>query len=177
MTLIPWSAAFRIQSWLSKQRVDQPMAHVDFDSGNKWLTRAVIERGDRVRVEVPLSITGLPPGMLAKPEGFSVQLQAPDGRMSYADQLPLKYASNMGQEFSLQVTVDGAFYRRVKNEPMKVRGSLYMTLFGNRQTVRVPFGDRSVPVSRVGVCSASGGRSEEHTSELQSQSNLVCRLL
>src|SRR2546427_4186081 len=26
-------------------------------------------------------------------------------------------------------------------------------------------------------CSASGGRSEEHTSELQSQSNLVCRLL
>jgi len=157
MTLIPWSAAFRIQSWLSKQRVDQPMAHVDFDSGNKWLTRAVIERGDRVRVEVPLSITGLPPGMLAKPEGFSVQLQAPDGRMSYADQLPLKYASNMGQEFSLQVTVDGAFYRRVKNEPMKVRGSLYMTLFGNRQTVRVPFGDRSVPVSRVGVCSASGG--------------------
>ena len=32
-----------------------------------------------------------------------------------------------------------------------------MTLFGNRQTVRVPFGDRSVLVSRVGVCSASGG--------------------
>src|SRR5688572_9680594 len=26
-------------------------------------------------------------------------------------------------------------------------------------------------------CNSSGGRSEEHTSELQSQSNLVCRLL
>src|SRR2546430_5139753 len=32
-------------------------------------------------------------------------------------------------------------------------------------------------LSRVGVTETSGQRSEEHTSELQSQSNLVCRLL
>src|SRR2546430_12505770 len=31
--------------------------------------------------------------------------------------------------------------------------------------------------SRVGCYSCKSGRSEEHTSELQSQSNLVCRLL
>src|SRR2546430_11410449 len=29
----------------------------------------------------------------------------------------------------------------------------------------------------LGICSLLHGRSEEHTSELQSQSNLVCRLL
>jgi len=161
MTLIPWSAAFRIQSWLSKQRVDQSLAHVAFDSGSRWLTRAVIERGDRVRVELPLNITGLPPGMIAKPEGFSVQLQASDGTMWQADQLPLRHTSNMGQEFSLQATLDGAFYRKVKEAPIKVRGSLYLTLFGNRQTARVPFGDRSVPVRRVGVCSASGGANRQ----------------
>jgi hypothetical protein len=158
MTLIPWSAAFRIQSWFSKQRVDQSLVHVDFDSGNRWLTRAVIiEGGSRVRVELPLTITDLPAGMIARPEGFSVDLQALDGAMWQADQLPLTIASKMGQKFSLEATVDGAFYRRVKDEPLKVRGSLYMTLFGNRQTVRVPFGDRSVRVPRVGVCSASGG--------------------
>jgi len=158
MTLIPWSAAFRIQSWFSKQRLDQSLVHVDFDSANRWLTRAVIvEGGGRVRVELPLTITGLPAGMIAKPEGFSVDLQAPDGAMWQADQLPLRIASKMGQKFSLEATVDSAFYRRVKDEPLKVRGSVYMTLFGNRQTVRVPFGDRSVPVPRVGVCSASGG--------------------
>jgi len=157
MMLIPGSAAFRIQSWLSKQRVDQSLVHVDFDLGNRWLTRAVIEGGERVRVELPLNITGLPLGMIAKPEGFSVQLQASDGTMWQADQLPLRHTSNMGQEFSLQATLDGAFYRKVKEAPIKVRGSLYLTLFGNRQTARVPFGDRSVPVRRVGVCSASGG--------------------
>src|SRR2546427_6287657 len=36
--------------------------------------------------------------------------------------------------------------------------------------------DRDEPEPRVGV-QVVGGRSEEHTSELQSQSNLVCRLL
>src|SRR2546427_5503317 len=35
---------------------------------------------------------------------------------------------------------------------------------------------RSAGRARLGLAS-SGGRSEEHTSELQSQSNLVCRLL
>src|SRR2546430_8385886 len=34
----------------------------------------------------------------------------------------------------------------------------------------------SMPVSTE-TCPQCGGRSEEHTSELQSQSNLVCRLL
>src|SRR6266513_4574279 len=74
MTLIPWSAAFRIQSWLSKQRVDQSLVHVDFDSGNRWLIRVVIEGGDRVRIELPLDITGLTPSMFARPEGFFVHL-------------------------------------------------------------------------------------------------------
>jgi hypothetical protein len=157
MTLIPWSAAFRIQSWLSKQRVEQSVVHVDFDSANRWLTRAVMEVSGRVRIELPLNLTALPPGMIAKPEGFSAQLQAPDGTIWHSDQLPLRYGSDMGQKFSLQATVDGAFYRKVKDEPLKVRGSLYLTLFGNRKTAQVTFEDRSVPVPSVGVCSASGG--------------------
>jgi hypothetical protein len=81
--------------------------------------------------------------------------------MWQADQLLLRSAGKMGQKFSLEATVDGAFYRKVKDEPLRVRGSLYMTLFGNRQTVRVPFGDRSVLVPRVGVCSASGGANRQ----------------
>jgi len=160
MTLIPWSVAFKIQSWFSKQRVEQPLARVDFDSGSKWLTRAVIE-GNRVRIELPLNVSALPPDMSAKPEGFSVQLQTPDGTMWRADQALSGYASNMGQEFSLQITVDGAFYRKVKDEPMKVRGSLYLTVFGNPRSALIPFGDRSVLVPHVGVCAASQGANRQ----------------
>ena len=52
--------------------------------------------------------------------------------------------------------MDGAFYKKVKDQPIRVRGSVYLTIFGNRQTARVPLGDQLVPVPRVGVCAASG---------------------
>lgn len=44
---------------------------------------------------------------------------------------------------------------------MRVRGSLYLTILGNRQTARVPFGDQSVLVPQVGVCAASGGANRQ----------------
>src|SRR2546430_4400757 len=50
----------------------------------------------------------------------------------------------------------------------------YTTLFrspGCRRRLRTP--QSSAPP----MCASRAGRSEEHTSELQSQSNLVCRLL
>src|SRR2546427_7940786 len=40
-----------------------------------------------------------------------------------------------------------------------------------------PVQRRSPPGTRISSAGAIGRRSEEHTSELQSQSNLVCRLL
>src|SRR2546430_12430828 len=52
----------------------------------------------------------------------------------------------------------------------------YTTLFRSHDAVAVGFGvllDRRADVTEKGP----GARSEEHTSELQSQSNLVCRLL
>src|SRR2546427_11304317 len=42
---------------------------------------------------------------------------------------------------------------------------------------RVAFGGACVPLQWAAGRRLCGGRSEEHTSELQSQSNLVCRLL
>src|SRR2546427_4096515 len=60
----------------------------------------------------------------------------------------------------------------------------YPTLFRSCLPQRAHPARRSVPQARIpAFCIAFGrrgraeGRSEEHTSELQSQSNLVCRLL
>src|SRR5688572_31391457 len=52
----------------------------------------------------------------------------------------------------------------------------YTTLF--RSLHQTPYGQRIDPIPDTRGCpGASSKRSEEHTSELQSQSNLVCRLL
>src|SRR2546430_8708972 len=57
----------------------------------------------------------------------------------------------------------------------------YTTLFRSRAFLALPssFFSTRTPLSTCFSCSRNGGRnrSEEHTSELQSQSNLVCRLL
>jgi hypothetical protein len=155
LTLIPGSAVLKIQSWFSKQTVEESVPHVDFDSTNKWLTRAVIERENRVRIELPLNVAALPPGVSAKPEGFSLQLQIPDGTTARIDQVPLQLVSNTEPKFSLQFTLDESFYAKVKHAPLTIHGSLYLTIFGDRQSARIPFGDQLVTVTRVGVCSSS----------------------
>src|SRR2546430_6421420 len=45
------------------------------------------------------------------------------------------------------------------------------------QALRLFCAERGVPCEQVGTWVVATSRSEEHTSELQSQSNLVCRLL
>src|SRR2546430_4463650 len=58
----------------------------------------------------------------------------------------------------------------------------YTTLFRSLQAQGGDARQRGIGFDRVGVgfgdlAPSDNGRSEEHTSELQSQSNLVCRLL
>src|SRR5256885_11926591 len=51
----------------------------------------------------------------------------------------------------------------------------YTTLF--RSILPMPAGPRTALRPFDGICNLAHGRSEEHTSELQSPCNLVCRLL
>src|SRR5690606_41377191 len=59
-------------------------------------------------------------------------------------------------------------------QPCKV-GDGGMSFSSSRNPLRPDV--QSPPVEPPRACARSGGRSEEHTSELQSRENLVCRLL
>jgi hypothetical protein len=155
MLSIPWPAAFAIQSLVSRQQVDSSSVSVVFDSGDS--ARAMVQRDDRVRIILPLDITGLPNGTAAKVEGFFVAMNAPDGTVWKSKQILPTSTILAGQEFALEATVSRAFYLKVKARPLRTHGSLYLTLFGDQQTSNIPFGDRPVTVPRVGACSASQG--------------------
>src|SRR2546428_2427078 len=49
--------------------------------------------------------------------------------------------------------------------------------FMKKNVPAAPCGYRFMTIARSRMCGRSTGRSEEHTSELQSRSDLVCRLL
>ncbi len=152
---IPWPAAFAVQSLVSRQRADSASVRVALDSGDS--ARAITERNDRVRIILPLDITGLPHNTAAKVEGFFVTLEAPDGTLWKSKSILPASDILSGREFALDTTVNRTFYLKVKDEPLRVRGSLYLTLFGDPQTSNIPFGNRPVTVPRVGACSASRG--------------------
>src|SRR2546430_9186154 len=62
----------------------------------------------------------------------------------------------------------------------RARGEHVITLAGTELAYRILFdqmNEGAVTLTRDGTIAYCNRRSEEHTSELQSQSNLVCRLL
>jgi len=155
---MPWTAAFAIQSRLSKERVDPSSLHIGFDSGRSSLARALPVKGDRVQIDLPLLIMGIPSGRSVKSDGFSVAIEARDGNAWRSEPQPWGYVISEGSVTTLQTTVPGSFYRKVKDEPVAIRGTLYLTMFGNPQTARIPFESRfesrPVPAPGVGLCSA-----------------------
>ena len=155
--LLPWTAAFALQSRLSTQPIDPASLRIDFDSDKQWAARALIERGDRVWVEIPIKLTGIPAGMSARYDGVIMAIEASDGSTWPADRQPWSHVTSRDQVLSLQATVDGGFYRKVKDQQVKFRGALYLTLYGNQRVTDVPFSAPPIAVPGRGLCAASPG--------------------
>ena len=57
----------------------------------------------------------------------------------------------------MQATVDGGFYRKVKDQQVKFRGAMYLTLYGHQRVTDVPFSAPPMAVPGRGLCTASPG--------------------
>jgi hypothetical protein len=154
LAFTPWTTAFGIQAWLTKQHLDMSSARADFVSDDKSLTR-VFRNRDQIDIGLAFRMAGFPAIDGMQVEGFFADFVAQDGSKRHIEQLPTWAFANWGQHFSLWASVDDAYYKKVKDEPLTVRGELYLTLYGHRQSTHVPFDDSAVTVPRVGVCSAS----------------------
>jgi len=155
--LIPWTAAFALQSRLSKQPIDPASLRIDFDSAKQWAARALIEKGDRVWIEIPITIAGIPAGMSPRYDGAIMAIEASDGSTWPADQQPWSHVTTRDQVLWLQATVDGGFYRKVKDQPVKLRCAMYLTLYGNLRVTEVPFSAPPMAVPGRGLCTATPG--------------------
>jgi hypothetical protein len=155
--LLPWTAAFALQSRLSKQPIDPASLRIDFDSAKQWAARALIERDGRVWIEIPVKLAGIPAGMSARPDGVIMAIQAPDGSTWPPDRQPWSHIIVRGGVLSLQTTVDSGFYRKVKDQPVKLRGAMYLTLYGNLRVTEVPFSAPPMAVPGRGLCTATPG--------------------
>jgi hypothetical protein len=152
-----WSTAFAMQSHFSRQHIDESSLHVGLFNRLKWATRALVNRDGTVSLHIPLELSGVPGDLVPRTEGLTVKIEGAGGAVWNKNETPWAEVSTTGQLIALQTTLDGAFYQKVKDQPVRLRGFLYLTLFGNQRISRVPFDNRPRPVPGLGICSASGG--------------------
>lgn len=154
-TLLPWTAAFAIQSRISRKRIDPSAVRVGFNSARTWAARLLLLKSGRAQFDLPLQIAGVPAGLEASPDGLTVTIEAPGGPVWRSGNMFWARVSTAGRLVSLQAEMDGSFYKKVRNTPVTLRGSLYLTLYGNRRAASIPSDGQAVPVPGVGLCSAT----------------------
>jgi hypothetical protein len=155
-TPFSWTRAFSIQSRFSSQPAAGNSIHAGLNTGFQWMTRALVHPGRGIDLNIPLQLTGVADNLTAKPEGISLSIEAPGGAVWRSSE-PWRNVSATGELIALRATIDESFYRRVKDQPVVIRGDIYLTLYGNRRDTRVPVRGPLQTVPGMGLCRATGG--------------------
>lgn len=152
--LLPWSAAFALQTHLSKQCIDLSSLHIQLDSERKWSGSVYVNEQDDVVADIPIKADGLPVGIELAPNGVTIKLRTSNGETQTLKETPPHSFDSDSGTMSLRATMTKPFYERVKNEPLRFYGTLYASLYGKKQSVSLPLNSAAVYVDGVGICAA-----------------------
>lgn len=153
--LVSWSASFKIDSALTRAQVDLSATRLIPDLADKKAHITFRQGGEEVTAFVPFRLVGLPLGVNAKVESWSASFQAPDGTKWNSDGFSWADPDGPDQQFSMRSGFYGGSYLTRNDVPVRVHGTLFLAVLGNLRTTQVPFGEHSVPVPKVGLCSAT----------------------
>ena len=156
MAWFPWSSAFALQSRLSSEHISGSTVHVAYDTGFGWTTRAIVDREGDTELDIPLQITGIDKRFTSVPDGIIGTIEGAGGAVWHTENDPWKYVRASATHTSFHAIVKAAFYRQVRNEPVRIRGAFYQTLYGNPRQVKIPIaqGPTFVSTPGIGLCSA-----------------------
>ena len=144
LLLFPWKAAFALQALLSRRSIDASTIHVGRDPQMSWGGRAFVNKDRTVELQVPLRITGIPNRMEVLGEGISASIEGRSGELWHSGGEPRRYVRTADRTTSFFTVVDPSAYERIRNGPVRIRGSLYLTLYGNPRKAVLPIRERTV---------------------------------
>ncbi len=147
---IPLSTIVGLQARLSKQRIDPSQVHVALDP-EKPSAMGVLDIGvPFTQIQMPLRATDIPEGFEASIIGTSARIEAADGTVWPSREYPGSRFGMTGSPAWI-ASVPRDFYRRVKDQPVRIRGTAYVTLFGNRRSTLVVPSELTL-IPGAGVC-------------------------
>jgi hypothetical protein len=151
---ISWPTAFWIQARFSQRGFEEPAIAIHFDQKRSW-SAGVLYEPHSVRLYIPLTVRGVPSGTQAMPIALTATIGAPDRTSWKTTGDPPSNVVSEGQLTALRTEVDKAFYERVKDQPVTIRGTLYFALFGHERITRLAFQNQFVDVPGAGRCTAT----------------------
>ena len=83
-----------------------------------------------------------------------MRLRALDGEIWGINQPPPDSLNFEAGITSLRAVMGKTFYAKVKDQSLQLSGTLYFTLYGNKQQTILPINNGPVPVRGIGLCSA-----------------------
>jgi hypothetical protein len=154
MALLPWTAAFELQMYLSKRNVDPSSVRIQLDAERKWAGRVYLgDRGDVV-ADIPIQVEGLPTGTELKPDGVIMRLLASNGEtLSVTASPPDSFGYDSGV-VSLRVRMAKTSYEKFRRQPLQVRGTLYFSVYERKPSASIPLNSHPMYVDGVGLCAA-----------------------
>jgi hypothetical protein len=152
----PWSFALHAQAALSKQSFDRSSLSVRLASVMKSVFPPAFGRGrtpdPAAVVSLPFVVRGVQDRRGLETDALTVNLQASDGRTWRSEFIaPIMLEARSGGDPEETVIVgnlrvDPAFFRAESTRPVTVRATLYLTLFGNPDSMTIPIQPEPVNV-------------------------------
>jgi hypothetical protein len=111
----------------------------------------------QVLIPIPIRVTGLSQGIDLKADAFSGTLQGPGGVtvQVYTNGADIYIDDSGNPVIQVHVFVEQAFYRSQFLQPLTLRGSLYLSLFGNARSQTIPQQNERVSVLDQFRCSTT----------------------
>lgn len=160
---IPLSTVASLQGRLSKQRIAASQVRVALDSERQSALRPFGSRdsttstGDRrTRIYIPLQVMDVPKdsdgGELdVIMIGSDLRIEGADGtRWPSRNFMETPLVAFRQLPTGVSASVPNDFYDRVKDQPVILRGTAYLTVFGNRRTT--PVGSELTHLPGIGAC-------------------------
>lgn len=146
-TFVPWQLAMAVESHLSKNagagsKVQVALGEISKNQGSPR------GRGVEVNMYLPIAVRGFAAGTEVQGDALAVTITTADGRewKSPVNGVNLLTSSADSAKFEGTIPVDTDFYNRERKEPVNVRATLYMTLFGNPRSATIPLRKKPVNV-------------------------------
>jgi hypothetical protein len=157
---LPWTAGFALQSQLAGRPIDPSTVRIDLNPELKWATRALVDESNVVDLNIALRISEIPAALRPAVDGIVATIEGAAGAVWRADYDPRGQARTEGALTSFHTRVNSSFYRKVKDHPVRIRGSLYLTLYGNPRRTFLRTQEQAVliPTPGVGLCSVTRKR-------------------